>query len=94
MKIAYKESGGFGGLSKSAEIDTQTLPKAEAQKVESLAHALLADAGGKSEKARDAKTYTFTIDEEKRVFDDTTITAEAEKLRDYLLKKKSPASGC
>ncbi|MCC7156224.1 MAG: hypothetical protein IT161_16725 [Bryobacterales bacterium] len=87
MKIACKQSGGFGGLTRSAELDTSTLSKSESQKVEKWAHAVLASAGGKSPKARDARTYTFTIDGEQRVFDDTTLTEEGEKLSEYLLKR-------
>lgn len=87
MKIAYKQSGGFGGLMRSAELDTSTLSKSEAQKVEKWAQAVLAAAGGKSPKARDAKIHSFTIDGEQRVFDDTTLTEEAEKLGAYLLKR-------
>lgn len=88
MKIAYKQSGGFGGLTKSAEVDSSTLKKTDAQRVEALANAVLAASGGRSAKARDAIVYTFTIDGDERVFDDTTLTNEATDLGDFLLKKK------
>ena len=87
MKISLRQSGGFGGLTRSAELDTATLKGAEAKKVEEWAHAVLAAPGGRSPKARDVKVYTFTIDDEQRVFDDTTLTKEAGDLADYLMKR-------
>lgn len=36
MKIRFRQTGGFAGLVKSAEIDTEQLPPAEAEQLASL----------------------------------------------------------
>jgi hypothetical protein len=96
MKISYRESGGFTGLSRGVEIDTATLPAADARRVE----ALVARAGLKGQartgpaEARDVAGYQITIESEAgRVavsFDDMSVPAEADDLLAFLQERAGP----
>jgi hypothetical protein len=98
MKITYRESGGFTGLSRGVEIDTSTLPAAEARSVE----ALVARAGLKDQArsgpagARDLAGYQITIESDAGQvvvsFDDATVPAEADDLLAYLQERAAPLS--
>jgi hypothetical protein len=96
MKITYRESGGFAGLSRGVEIDTSTLPAADARRVE----ALVARAGLKQQAragpagARDLAGYQITIESDAgRVavsFDDMTVPEDADDLLAYLQERAGP----
>lgn len=86
MKIHYKQTGGFGGLTISRDVDTKTLNEAVAGRFDELAEAVVASKSARNPKARDSLLYIFTIDGEQRTFDDSTLTREATELSELLME--------
>jgi hypothetical protein len=88
MVIEFTRSGGFAGLTKGARIDTETLPAAERQRLETMANALPASTGAAPSTGADRYQYTISIMDRGRGrtlrFSDGNIPDEAEPLVDYL----------
>lgn len=96
MKIRYRESGGFVGLGRGADIDTAGLPEDEAQKVETLVEnaGLAAMAASTPHEARDLRGYEIAIEVETRKivvrFDDSCVPSAADELLAYLQGRARP----
>jgi hypothetical protein len=60
MTITIERSGGFAGLTTTAEVRTETLPAADAQRLEGLARAL-PDSGGGPPEGMDLYQYDVTV---------------------------------
>jgi len=96
MKIRYREAGGFVGISRGADIDTETLPEGEARRVVALVQdAALKDIQEEGPpEARDLKGYEIVVErEEGRTvlhFDDATIPPAVEALLAYLQGQARP----
>ena len=57
MEIGFQRSGGFGGLTMGADVDTEKLPAAEARELEQLVEKL--EASGAGETAAPGKPDRF-----------------------------------
>ncbi len=68
MRIALTQSGGFAGLVKRVQVDTATLPRDDAARLERLAHAaraaLAAGTPAADPALRDARRYALRIDDD------------------------------
>lgn len=90
MKVSFRQSGGFAGLTRGCELDSETLPAAEARRLEKLvAESHLESLGSTSTPAaRDAVTYEITVEREggtERVrFDDLSVPESAAPLLELL----------
>jgi hypothetical protein len=70
MRIMIKRSGGFANIPFHREVDTATLPPAEAAEIERLANAALTSPTS-STPMPDAFTYEVTIDGVRHVMTET-----------------------
>jgi hypothetical protein len=93
MKIRFRQSGGFGGLVLGCDLDTSTLPPAEAQELTRLVKQANLEKiqTRRSEKARDLQNYEIAIEGEgltaKKTLDDMSVDANAEPLLDFLRER-------
>jgi hypothetical protein len=92
MKIRFRQTGGFGGLVLGCDLDTSTLPPAEAQELARLVkQAQLEKIQHKrSEKARDLQNYEIGVENEitaKASFDDMSVDDHVEPLLDFLRQR-------
>ena len=98
MKMNFVQSGGFLGMVKGCEIDTETLPADEAKKLEGLVQASGISASSElvSDSGRDLQQYEISIEEGaskiSAVFDDETLPQSAKPLVGYLRKRARPKS--
>jgi hypothetical protein len=96
MKIRYRESGGFAGISRGVDIDTETLPADEAHRV----LALIEEAAPQDLQregppgARDLQRYEIIVerDDGRTVlrFDDATIPETVDALLAWLQDRARP----
>jgi hypothetical protein len=97
VKVSYRQTGGFAGLGRGADLDLEALPSAEATRLRKLVEqARLGDlrARGPST-ARDLVGYEIAVegDDGKRVvarFDDATVPESATPLVEALQKRARP----
>ena len=93
MKIRFRQTGGFGGLVLGSDLDTSTLPPAEAQELTRLVkQANLEKIQAKrSEKARDLQNYEIAVEGDgltaKATFDDMSVDANVEPLLEFLRQR-------
>jgi hypothetical protein len=93
MKIRFRQSGGFGGLVLGCDLDTSTLPPAEAQELTRLVKQANLEKiqTRRSEKARDLQNYEIAIEGEgltaKKTLDDMSVDANVEPLLDFLRER-------
>lgn len=97
MKLRFDQSGGYAGLVKGCEIDTDTLTPDMAKQVEELVQASnLASGEFLSESSRDLNQYELTIEEGTSttsvVLDDESVPPSAKPLIGYLKKCAKPRS--
>ena len=96
MKIGFIQSGGFMGLCRGCELDTEMLAPETAEQLEHLAKASGISTSGVffSEAGRDLQQYDITIDngdwEVSVTFDDETLPITAQLLVDYLQEHSRP----
>jgi|SRR5215470_6862908 len=96
MKVRFQQSGGFAGLLKGCEIDTDKLPPESAKEVHDLVQSSAISGSGEhlSDSGRDLKQYELTIDDgtskKSVVFDDESIPPSARPLIGYLKKCAKP----
>ena len=102
MKISFVQSGGFFGLLKACELDTdsatlaETLSEGTPEEIEQMVKTsgIFASDTRFSESSRDLYRYNITIadgDSEVSVaYDDATLPASAHTLVDYLRKHARP----
>jgi hypothetical protein len=93
MKIRFRQTGGFGGLVLGCDLDTSTLPSAEAQDLTRLIkQANLEKIGAKpSQKARDLQNYEIAVASNeitaKVSLDDMSVEANLEPLLQFLRRR-------
>lgn len=98
MKIKFRQSGGYAGLIRGCELDTNLLPPDEAAQLESLVKksGILQAKSVHSENAADLINYKITIQTQKDIyqvtFDDLTLPENVLPLLDYLQSKSKPIS--
>ncbi len=96
MKVSFVQSGGFLGLVKGCEFDTEVLAPDKAQELEQIAKVSGISASGEffSDSGRDLHQYEITIEDENSAvsvtFDDETIPTSAKLLVGYLKKYSRP----
>lgn len=96
MKIRFRQTGGFAGLVLGCDLDTSTLPPAEAQELTRLIkQANLEKAQPKrSDKGRDLQNYEIVVEGNdvtaKATFDDMSVNSVMEPLLDFLRDRARP----
>lgn len=96
MKVSFRQTGGFTGLSFGCELDTATMSVQEASELKKLAAAsgLCERRERGSEAARDVALYEIVVEDEggriAASFDDMTVPREAEGLLDFLRARAGP----
>jgi len=96
MKVTFRQSGGYAGLSRGCELDSATMSRTEAAKLERLVEKSRGAAAGTTSKpgARDLTSYRVTVETDKGShqleFDDLTVPAEATDLLAYLQRCAKP----
>ena len=93
MKVRFRQTGGFGGLVLGCDLDTSTLPPAEAQELTRLvkqANLKNIQTGG-SQKARDLQNYEITVEGDsmtaRATFDDMSVDPDVEPLLEFLRER-------
>jgi hypothetical protein len=90
MKVRFRQTGGFAGLVLGCDLDTSTLPPAEAQELTRLVKQANLEKiqTRRSEKARDLQNYEIAVEGEgltaKKSLDDMSVDANVEPLLDFL----------
>lgn len=98
MKITFRESGGYAGLIRGCELDTDSFPPDEAVELQSLVEqsGILQAKGGRTPNARDLLNYEITVQTSEGVhrvsFDDMTLPESAVPLLEYLQSRAQPRS--
>jgi hypothetical protein len=93
MKVRFRQSGGFAGLVLGCDLDTSTLPPAEAQELTRLVKQANLEKiqTRRSEKARDLQNYEVAVEGDgitaKATFDDMSVDANVEPLLDFLRQR-------
>ena len=96
MKVRYRESGGFAGLSRGCEVDSASLPGEDARRLAALVEQAAPDdvAAPSPPEARDLLGYEIVIESEARRtvlrFDDATIPERADPLLAWLQERARP----
>jgi hypothetical protein len=95
VRVIFRQSGGFGGLVRGCDLDTEKMPPGEAVKVRALVEKCDLDEGGSlTENARDALVYAITVESggarRKLLFDDLSMPPSAGPLVEYLVERSSP----
>ena len=96
MKVTFRQSGGFAGLVRGCDLDTDDLPAAEAAQLEGLVERsrLRAGKAAPHPTARDLIAYEIKVEtadgEVAAAFDDASVPAGAEELVRYLQKQAGP----
>ena len=90
MKITFRQSGGYAGLTKGGEIDTELLSSDEVQELKSLVvqSGILETQSKQSPNVADAFNYLIIIETRKRThqvsFDELSLPKEVIPLIDFL----------
>ncbi len=93
MKVRFRQTGGFAGLVLGCDLDTSTLPLAEAQELTRLVKQANLEKiqTRRSEKARDLQNYEVAVEGDgitaKATFDDMSVDANVEPLLDFLRQR-------
>lgn len=96
MKVKFSQSGGFAGLSRGCDLDTDSLPSDEAATLQSLVQesGILQAKSGRSPNARDLFNYEITVETSQGVhnvsFDDLSMPEGVEPLLEYLQNQAKP----
>lgn len=96
MKVRFQQSGGYTGLSLGAEIDTDTLPRQEADRLEALVEQSGIGSLNRSDEgtARDLGQYRITIEgmdgSRTAEYDDMSMPDRLMPLHEYLQSHARP----
>lgn len=96
MKATFRQSGGYAGLIRGCELDTDSLPPDEAATLQSLVvqSGILQAGSGRAPDARDLLNYEITVTTDEGVhhvtFDDMTMPEAVAPLLEYLQEKAKP----
>lgn len=90
MKIHYRQSGGFAGITLGADVDVDDLSEREAAEFRALVHRLPIDQipPRRPSDIPDLTTHTLTVESDGGIhsvsFDDTTVPPSIQPLLDLL----------
>jgi hypothetical protein len=93
MKIRFRQTGGFGGLVLGCDLDTSTLPPAEAQDLTRLIkQSNLEKIHAKpSQRARDLQNYEIAVESDEITamvsLDDMSVDTNLEPLLEFLRRR-------
>ena len=93
MKLRFRQTGGFGGLLLGCDLDTSTLPPAEAQELTRLVKQANLEKiqTRRSDKARDLQNYEIAVEGDgmtgKAILDDMSVDANVEPLLEFLRRR-------
>ena len=96
MKITFRQSGGYAGLIKGCELDTDELPANEATAIKGWVKSsgILVLKSAHSKAARDVFNYSIAIETSEGAHhvevDDTTVPESLRPLLNYLRKRAEP----
>jgi hypothetical protein len=95
MKVHFRQSGGFAGLVKECQLDTEQLPPDEAARLKSLVEQshLEGRTEDHSPRARDVFHYTITVEDggsRRLSFDDRTVPPDVQPLVRFLKTHAAP----
>lgn len=89
MRIAVSRSGGFAGLVRRAEVDTDAVPDADAWLRLAEQAAPLPEPPTAPGRARDAFTWTIELGEQRAVLPDRSVTGPLRDLAERTLAEGS-----
>lgn len=98
MKVTFRQSGGYAGLIRGCELDTDSLSPDEAITLQSLVEesGILKVKDGHTPQGRDLLQYKITVETSEGVyhvsFDDMTLPESAAPLIEYLQSHSTPRS--
>ncbi|MGB7291484.1 MAG: protealysin inhibitor emfourin [Thermodesulfobacteriota bacterium] len=98
MRVRFQQSGGYAGLIKGCDFDTESLPPEEARVLNSLVKKSNIKGNQKfiTRDARDLRTYSITIEKNEESnsisFDDMSVPKEVEELLSFLESRAKPQS--
>jgi hypothetical protein len=96
MRIRFQQSGGYAGLIKGCELDTESLPPEEAMVIHSLVKKSNIKGNQKfiTRDARDLRTYSITVEKNEESnsisFDDMTVPEGVQELLSFLESRAKP----
>jgi Emfourin len=94
MKITFRQSGGFAGMLRGAEVDAQTLDPKQAEELKRLLQENPAAETRAASKARDLHQYEITVEDggQKRTlhFDDSQVPDALRPLLKTLKQQSKP----
>ncbi len=96
MKVKFSQSGGYAGLRRGCELDTDSLPADEAAKLQSLVEqsGILQAESRHAPHARDLFNYNITVETDEGAptvsFDDLSLPENAQPLLEYLQSCAKP----
>ena len=96
MKVTFKQTGGFAGLTFGADLDTKTLPRAEGRRLMQLVEAsgIRTLAAREAEGGRDLAAYEVVVEGDggaiRATFDDMSVPPELAPLLDFLRERARP----
>ncbi|BAZ22772.1 hypothetical protein NIES4073_36590 [Kalymmatonema gypsitolerans NIES-4073] len=96
MKVKFSQSGGYAGLRRGCELDTDSLSPAEAAKLQSLVEqsGILQAQSRHTPHARDLFNYNITVETSEGAptvsFDDLSLPENAQPLLEYLQSCAKP----
>jgi len=94
MKLTFRQSGGFAGLSLGCEIDDADLPRAEAARLRRLVRQCRLEDAAAPAGARDVTTYEITLETpggvRRATFHDLAVPDRVQPLLDFLQRRAGP----
>jgi hypothetical protein len=96
MKVKFSQSGGYAGLIRGCELDTDSLSPAEATKLQSLVEqsGILQAQSKHAPHARDLLNYNITVETSEGAptvsFDDLSLPENVQPLLEYLQSCAKP----
>jgi hypothetical protein len=96
MRVIFIQSGGYAGLIRGCEFDTESLPPEEAEALHSLVKKSNIKGNQKlvTRDARDLRTYTITVEKNEErnsiSFDDMSVPKEVRELLGFLESRAKP----
>ena len=96
MRVRFQQSGGYAGLIRGCELDTESLPPEEARVLRSLVNKSNIKGSKRyiTRDARDLRTYSITIEKDQESnsisFDDMSVPKEVRELLGFLESRAKP----
>ena len=96
MKVTFRQTGGFGGLSFGADLDTGALPPAEGLRLAELVETsgIRTFAARGPDAGRDLAGYEIVVESDgptiRATFDDMSVPPALEPLLDFLRERARP----